>query len=93
MVDAQMASTTQKKIYPDTVSLPQTVVHRVEATGRLRSPDPAVSGRQLASVEEDVLVKRAAVDEMTVYERDEETFAEQVVEQKMEYETRNEVQD
>ena len=86
-----LKSESSMKNYSDTVSLPQTIVHHVEATARLLSPSPSVSAADLASMETDAIVEKAIVDEMTIYQEDEETFSESVCEQKIEFETRAEV--
>jgi hypothetical protein len=83
--------TSSRRSYSETCSLPQTIVHHVEATARLLSPSPPVSAPQLASIEEDQIVGRARVDECTVFQEEEETFSETVCEQKIAFETRAEV--
>jgi hypothetical protein len=65
----------------ETFVLPQVIIHRVEATARL-SPTPVLQSVAAMDAQMTPLVK-ANVDECTVFSRDEETFEESVVEEKL----------
>lgn len=89
-----LADGTRRVTYKaDTVSLPQTIHHRVEATSRLFSPPPPVSvSPDEVPLDVEPLDVPVAVDELTVYQRDEdEMYSEHTVEKKFVYDTADEV--